>query len=319
MTMARLKTYSQSTPFRCLALYFLVVILASGDSLFSQDKKIALTFDDLPSLGPLGYWRPREISNVILRTLEQHGITAAGFVVEEKVDEDPSTFIVLEDWASRGHLLGNQTYADADFNELKVSDFLHHIADGQKYLLRLSRAHRFNHRYIRFPYLHQGNTESKRKDIDKRLYRGGYEIAHVTVKTSDYSFNALYIENEEDPETLERLKSIFLEHAGQGLDYAEGQSRKVFGRNINHILWLHCGAATAHFLGDLIQLLQERDYQFVSFLDALADPAFKSEDTYAGPDSLSFIDRVAATKGLFFDPKNGELSGTQIEARLDGR
>ncbi|MDA2924196.1 polysaccharide deacetylase family protein [Acidobacteria bacterium AH-259-L09] len=314
---ARSKQKSSLSP--CFTLLFLLFWSLSWSfptGLLAQDKKIALTFDDLPALGPFGFWRPREISNIILRTLEQRGIKAAGFVVEEKVDDEPSTYVVLLDWASRGHIVGNQTYSDVDLNQLSAEDFLHHVVDGQKYLRRASRTHRFNYRYLRYPFLHQGDTKRKKENVAKALYNGGYETAHVTVKTSDYRFNPIYIENEQDPQKIAQLKSIYLEHIGKALDYAESQSQNVFERNINHILWLHCGVATANFLEDLLEMLQNRGYQSVSFPEALADPAFTIEENYVGPLGLSFIDRVAASRGLPFDPEQGELSSREIEAGL---
>ena len=284
-----------------------------------QEKKILFTFDHLPAMRPLIFWRPREVSNMILRTLQKHRIKAAGFVVEEKIDDDRSTYVVLDDWASRGHIVGNQTYGNADLNLLSATDFLDHVQDGQKYLWRISRTHPFNFRYLRFPYLHQGNDERKKREVAKVLYNAGYEVAAVTVKTSDHHFNRPYVDNEQDLEKVARLKVIYLEHLSRALDYAESQSEKVFGRNISHILWLHCGLATAHFLDDLIARLKSRGYEFIGLTEALSDTAFQTEENYVGPLGLSFIDRVAATRGLPFDENSGELSSQEIEKRLNAQ
>jgi peptidoglycan/xylan/chitin deacetylase (PgdA/CDA1 family) len=294
----------------------LFLILFTWSQAQTPDRKIALTFDDLPGLGPSGYWRPREISRTILRTLADHRIQAAGFVVGEKIDEDLSNFVVVEDWAAQGHILGNQTHADVDLNELSADEFLEHLADGQNYLRRLSRAFEFDYRYLRFPFLHQGSTERQKNNVAKALHKADYKIGHVTVKTSDYRFNQFYVEREGDPEKLSQLKLLYLEHITQALDYAEIQSEAVFGRNINHILWLRCSLVTAQFLEDLIVQLADRGYQFISLPEALSDPAFQTEETYVGPLGLSFIDRVAATLGLPFDPKNGEITRRGLETLL---
>ncbi|MEE8349762.1 MAG: polysaccharide deacetylase family protein, partial [Acidobacteriota bacterium] len=294
----------------------LFLVLSSWSQAQTPNQKIALTFDDLPGLRPSGYWRPREISRTILRTLADHQIQAAGFVVGEKIDDDLANFVVIEDWASQGHLLGNQTHADVDLNELSSDEFLEHLNDGQNYLRRLSRAFDFNYRYIRFPFLHQGNTERNKNRVTKALYKADYQIAHVTVKTSDYRFNQFYVEREGDPKKLSQLKTLYLEHITQSLEYAESQSEKVFGRNINHVLWLRAGLATAQFLEDLIGHLSDRGYQFISLTEALLDPAFQTEETYVGPLGLSFTDRVAASRGLPFDSKNGEMSRRDLEKLL---
>ena len=279
-------------------------------------KTIVLTFDNLPGLHPLGFWTHREVSNTILRTLEKYNVKAAGFVVEEKIDEDPVTFIVLKDWIERGHILGNQTYSDVDLNDLSAKDFMHHVTDGQTYLKRILRMYSQKYLYLRYPFLHQGNTKRKKRRVTKALYRLGYDIAHVTVKTSDYRFNSFYIDNEQNHDQIVRLKSVYLEHIAQVLNYAESQSLKVFSRQIHHILRLHCGIATAQFLKDLIEILKGRGYGFIALDKALLDPAFQTKELYVGPGSLSFIDRVAATRGLDFDPQKGELSEADIKARM---
>jgi peptidoglycan-N-acetylglucosamine deacetylase len=297
----------------------LVLALLLTPALAREEKKIALTFDNLPAMKPLGYWTPREISNTILRTLEAHEIKAAGFVIGEKIDDDPSSFIVLEDWVSRGHILGNQTYSNVDLNELTPEDFLHHAGDGQKHLWSLSKRIKFNYRYFRFPQLHEGNTSGKKKDVRRALSSNGYEIVPVTVKTSDYRFNRPYLAGQSIPEKVADLRAAYLGHIGQMLDYAEKQSQAVFERQIPHILGLRGGIATASFLDDLVSMLKERGYVFVAMPEALADPAYQTPETYVGPLGLSFLDRVAATMNLPYDPDHGEVTDSATEVLLDER
>ena len=238
-------------------------------------------------------------------------------VVEERVEEDPSTFVILEDWIERDHVLGNNTFSHVDLHQLKRRDFLDHVRDGEIFLKKLSRLKRFNFRYLRFPYLHQGETLKKKKRIAKSLYRGSYEIAPVTIKMPDSKFNRIYLEVQDEEEPRDRLKKIYLDELKKAVEYGEKQSQAVFGRNIPHILWLRCAIATGAFLEDLIEQLQARGYSFVSFPEALSDPAYKTEELYAGPLGLSFIDRVAATRGLPFDPEHGELKEREIESRME--
>ena len=279
-------------------------------------KEISLTFERLPAMKPLGFWMPREISNMILRSLDRHGIKAAGFAVEEKIDDDPSSYVVLQDWAERGHVLGNNTYAYVDYNELSPDDFLVHVSDGQKYIRRATRATRANYRFLRFPQLHEGNTSSKKKDAAKRLSRGRYTVVPATVIVSDYNFNRVYVETDQGSEKLVQLEKIYLNHLTGSLEYAEGQSEKVFGRQIKHILRLHVGIATGSFIDSIIALLKDRGYEFVPLLDALSDPAYETEEEYVTPLGLSFIDRIAATRGLPFDPDHARLSLREIRSKL---
>ncbi len=295
-----------------------IALLAA--SLFALDdpsppsgKKILLSFDTLPAMKPMGFWAPREISNMILKALERNDIKAVGFVVAEKVEDDPTSYIVLEDWASKGHILGNQTFGNVDLNELSAEDFLQHAEDGQRPIWATAKKFRFNFRYFRFPQLHEGNTPGKKKDVRRALADGGYQIVPITVKTSDFRFNRPLIEKQKAQESLDELKAAYLRHIGTMLDYAEKQSKALFDRNITQILWLHAGIATATWLEDLIPMLRARGYEFVSLPDALTDPAFKTPETYAGPLGLSFLDRVAATRNLPYDQDYGEIKDPDIE------
>lgn len=281
-------------------------------------KEIALTFERLPAMEPYGFWTPREISNMVLRALEAREIKAAGFIVEEKIDDDPGSYIVLEDWFKAGHTLGNNTYSYVDFNEVSADDFVAHVADGQKYLRRVTRIERPLDRYIRFPLLHEGNTESKKKEVAKRLYRGGYLIAPATVIPTDYEFNHVYhdVSAADDPELLDHFKRLYLEHLSDCLDYAESQSEAVFGSQIKQIMRLHLGIATAILIEDTLKLLETRGFDFVSLEDALKDPLYKTEETYVGPLGLSFIDRVAATRGLPFEEDGCRTSRSRLRSTL---
>lgn len=282
-----------------------------------EARSIALTFNDLPGRGPFGFWRPREISNLILRTLEKHNAPAAGFVVQEKIEDDRTGLIVLDDWANRGFLLGNQSWGRADYNVLNFEDFWQHVMDGDKTIRALSLRHRIPYRFFRFPQLHQGNTSGKRKDAARALRRADYKVAHVTVKTSDHLFLAAFLAHEREPEAIAKLKALFLGHVSENLDYAERQSEAVFGRSIAQILLLRCTIATATFLDDLLTLLEQRGYSFVTLPEALKDPAYGTPEEYAGPYGLSFIDRVADGKDIPYDETQGDLESGDVERWLE--
>ena len=281
------------------------------------DKKIALTFEYLPFMKPMGYWRPREVSNLILRTLEKGDIPAAGFVIQEKLEEDPSTYVILDDWSSRKQTLGNQTWGNADLNELEAKHFIEHVADGQKLLRNISKAHPQNYRFLRYPNLHQGETEKKKNRVQKTMKRARYQTAHVSIKTATHFFNRPFVKTfEGPPEALDALKKRYLKHVLDSLDYSESQSQIIFGRNIAHVLQLHIGVTISTMLQPLIDALQERGYQFISLQEALKDPAYKTEETYIGPMGLTFIDRVAATRGVPFETESG-IDEKAIEEELD--
>lgn len=292
---------------RKLAVWVILLVccVALAASPAQAQGKIALTFDKLPYMKPLGFWRPREVIRMLIRSLEREKVPAFGFVVQEKVDEEKTGYIILEDWVAAGNGIGNMTWGNADLNELDDKQFLEHARDGQLLIRKLSNQYEFNFRYFRYPLLHEGNTEKKKKRVRKALDRGRYRIGHVSVKTGDFLFNAPYLSVEVEAPKLNQLRDRYLKHIDESLAYAERQSQAVFGRNISHILQLHIGIATASFLPELVAHLRERGYEFITLDEALQDPAYATEELYIGPLGLIFTDRVAATKGLPFDENSG--------------
>lgn len=294
-----------------------LLILSVSTPVKAQEKRISLTFERLPAMKPLGFFTPRELARLVIRSLREHDIQAMGFVINDKILDDQSSYVVLDDWLKAGHILGNNTATYMDFNEVPVKDFLQDIADGQRYIRQALRGldSDANYRFLRFPLLHAGDTLKKRRELLKRLDNASYRVVPVSVVTADYQFNWAYSRHGGDMATLNRLKQLYLAHIADALDYAESQSQAVLGRSVAHILQLHLGLATANFLPDALQLIHDRGYRFITVAEALADPAYAEPDTYVGPARLSHIDRMAAEKGLPFR-ESLEPSRREIEAAV---
>ena len=76
------------------------------------------------------------------------------------------------------------------------------------------------------------------------------------------------------------------------------------------------GVATSMMLKPLIEALKSRGYGFVNLVDALDDPAYSTLEEYVGPLGLTFIDRVAAIRGLPFDEGSG-VDSRSLEKELE--
>lgn len=283
----------------------------------ASTKQIALTFDKLPYMEPLGYWTPREVSNSVLRALTARNIEAVGFVVEEKLEQKPGSYVVLMDWVQKGQKLGNETFAYVDLNELQPRDFLAHVADGAKYTKRATHnMSGWQTRYFRFPMLHEGNTESKKKSVAGRLRGAGFVIVPATVLFNDYEFDHFFGDSVGETDGTRRLEQLYLDQLKKAVRYAEQQSTEVFGRQIPQILRLHLGLAAGNFIDAALGWLEQDGYTFTTVDAVLKDPAYASEEDYVGPLGLGFIDRVAATKGLSFDERAGEITRDEISRYL---
>ncbi len=302
--------------FRLVAIILIITVFIPSSAWAGE---ICLTFERLPFMEPLVYWTPREMSTLVLRELERRNILTIGFVQEEKLQDTPSSGVVLLDWAEKGHLLGNNTFSYVDFNELSVKEFLEHVADGQKSILRASRVSGKNFRYIRFPTMHLGDSESKRDKVAEILHRNGYVIFPATAIPYDFEFNWVFRDYVDNARAVELLREMYVEYVVECVRYAEEQARRVFDREIPQVLRLHLGIATAQFLPDLLDELEERGYTYISPEDVLENPVFGTEEKYAGPLGLSFTERVAAYREMEFNPDFWRLDRRDIREELGRR
>jgi hypothetical protein len=54
----------------------------------------------------------------------------------------------------------------------------------------------------------------------------------------------------------------------------------------------------AELMPELLGMLRRRGYRFVTLATALADPAYRSPDDYAGRNGFSWIHRWSKTRGM---------------------
>lgn len=293
-----------------------LLIMALFSPSLLMGGEICLTFERLPFMEPLVYWTPREVSQIVLRELEKREIESIGFVQEEKLLDEPSSGVVLLDWARAGHLLGNNTFSYVDFHELETKEFLEHVTDGQKSILRASRVSGKNFRYLRFPSMHVGNSESKREKISDTLYKNSYLVFPATVIPYDYEFNWVFRDYVDNLKALDLLEEMYIEYMMECMDYAEEQAERVFSREIPQVIRLHTGIATAQFLPSLLDALEERGYTFISPEEVLKNPVWETEENYTGDLALSFVDRVAFTRNIQFTPDFWEIDRRDIREAI---
>ena len=82
------------------------------------------------------------------------------------------------------------------------------------------------------------------------------------------------------------------------VEFYEGQSRGLFDREIPQVLLLHANALNANHLGELVTSFRQRGYQFIDLDTALEDPAYSSDDTYTGPEGITWLHRWAITRDV---------------------
>jgi peptidoglycan-N-acetylglucosamine deacetylase len=265
-----------------------------------QDRqgKVALTFDDLPSHGPVPAGRTRlEFMRDIVGALRAaHAPSVYGLVNAKGIDDAPENREILKLWREAGFLLGNHTLSHMDLHTHSVAEFeLDVLADEAT--LRDTMAGSDWH-WFRYPYLHMGDTAEKRQSAAAMLRRRGYRTAQVTINFDDWAYHGPYARcaGRDDQAAIAWLKESYLAQASAAIETSQKVAQLAYGRQINHVMLLHAGGFNAVMLPPLLALLKERGFQLVTLEEAESDPAYAAEPGV--PSGGTLLDEILAAKQI---------------------
>ena len=253
--------------------------------------KIAITFDDLPAHGPLppGVTRMDVITKIAAALKNAHVPPTYGFMNAGLVQEQPADKEVLTTWRSADNALGNHTWSHMNLNQHTAEEFENDFTRNETLLKELMGNQ--DYKWLRFPYLAEGDTPQKRAAIRKFLAERGYKIAGVTMSFGDYMWTDTYARcsTKGDSKAIAELRSSYLSAAAENADYSRQLAQLLYGHDIPYVLLMHVGALDAEMLPELLRLYQSMGFEFVSLPEAESAP-FYINDLHPGkadgPDSL---------------------------------
>ena len=286
-----------------LALFASILVLALCSS-SAPAQQIAFTWDDLPAHGqlPPGVTRVQVGKQLIAAMQAAHLPPAWGFVNGVHTVEEPGSTPMLKEWRDAGFSLGNHTWSHMSLNRSPLADWDADLAKNEPLLQSYMPAETW--RWVRFPYLDEGDTSDKRAAARQYLAAHGYKIAAVTMSFGAYLFNGPYARcvAKNDAAAIAQLEKTYLDAAADNLAFSRDLSQALFKRDIPYVLLMHVGAFDAHMLPRLIQLYQSRGVTFVSLEDAEKDPFYANDLDLLLPGSPDTLEGAMAARGLPFPP-----------------
>ena len=245
----------------------------------------------------------RNVTTGILQPLVRHGAPAAGFVtsknvfVEGQVDE---RLHALRAWLDAGATLENHSWSHRSFQKTPLDEYEDDALRGDLVPRMLMGERGKEPRHYRHPFNHTGPTRAARRNFERFIGEHGYVVTPFTVEHADYVFNSLYVSAlaNDDPEEAERIGRAYVEQLDVALDFAEGLSRETFTREIPQILLIHANDINGRYLGEMLERLVARGYEFVSLDQAVGDAAYSTRDEYVGPTGISWLHRWRHSLGL---------------------
>jgi peptidoglycan/xylan/chitin deacetylase (PgdA/CDA1 family) len=277
------------------------LVLAAG---LAWGQQMAVTIDDLPVHGPLPAGMTRlEIAQSILATLKREKMPPVyGFINAERVEEDPSTLGVLTAWRTARQPLGNHTWAHVDLNEESPEEFALEVLRNEPLLQSLMG--RQDWHWLRYPFLHEGDTLEKRRAVRAWAFAHQYKIAQVSMDFEDYLWNAPYARcvAKHDEASIQKLRATYLAVADQYYGVFRELSQLVYGRDMKYVLLMHVGAFDARMLPELLALYRAKGVRFISLPDAMSDPAYQDDPDIGEPGGGAFLELMIQKKKLKFPP-----------------
>jgi peptidoglycan-N-acetylglucosamine deacetylase len=265
--------------------------------------KVALTFDDLPLNGtqPAGVTQA-QIARDTLAVLKKHRVPSSyGFINAWKLEGNPDGALALRLWVEAGHPLANHTYTHLNLDKSSAEDFTKEILRNEPVLeLLMPPGGRHDFRWLRYPYLHEGDTLEKRRAVRAFLAEHHYRVAETTLDYEDYAWNSAYARclDKNDTAAIVWLRESYLATADEWMRTERELARQIWGRDINHVLLLHQGAFSAAILPDLFALLRKQGYQFVTLEEAQSDPVYAEDPDVAVPGGGTLIEHTMVKRGI---------------------
>ena len=286
---------------RSRALHLLITLIPLVSfALSASAQQIAFTWDDLPAHSALPPGETRvEIGRKLIAAMQaEHVPPVYGFVNGIAIDREPDSAPMLLDWRYAGFMLGNHTWSHMNLNTMDLIDWEADLRKNEPILDKYAAGNDW--RWLRYPFLAEGDTPEKRAEARTFLATHGYRIAAVTMSFGDYMWNEPYARcvAKNDDAAIAQLESSYLQAASSDVDFRRAMAKALFGHDIPYVLLMHIGAFDARMLPRLLKLYREKGFTFVTLEEAESDPFYASSVDPSLPDEPDSLEGAMTARHI---------------------
>jgi peptidoglycan/xylan/chitin deacetylase (PgdA/CDA1 family) len=281
-----------------LLLAILLVCFAAPAAANPEQKRIALSFDDVPRR-PGAFLTPDQRTHGIISGLAAAGVKGAVFFVTTGNLDKPEMKggeerIMM--YSGSGHVIANHSHGHRRLSQIPAEAYLEDI-DRASAWLRNRPGYR---PWFRFPFLDEGRADKAKRDAVRAGLAGrGLLNGYVTADGADWNLEALTIAAREAGKHMDMkaLRELYVETMVGAAEFYDGLARKTLGRSPAHVLLLHETDLAALFVADLVAGLRKAGWEIITVDEAFADPIAQAQpDTPSAQGTL--IEALAWEKGL---------------------
>jgi peptidoglycan/xylan/chitin deacetylase (PgdA/CDA1 family) len=286
---------------RALLIAALALTFA-GTAQAKEKPVIAFTWDDLPAHSTLPPGGTRvQVAADLLKAAARAKAPAFGFINgahAAPTANEPDSTPVLKMWRDAGQPLGNHTWSHINIASATPEQFEAEIAQNEPLLKALMGEHDW--RWLRYPFLSEGDTPDKRLAVRAWLAANHYKIASVTMSFGDYAFNEPYARcmAKGDQAAVADLEKRYMDAAAAVADRSRAMSKALYGRDIPYVLLMHAGAFDARMAPRLYKLYQDRGFGFTTLEKAESHPFYKTDLDPSLPPQPTTLEDAMKARGL---------------------
>lgn len=251
-------------------LWAALLVLAAP--LTAQEKRIALTFDDVPR-GAGAFFTPDARAKRLIAALREAGVAQAAFFVTTSGLDAPDGAggeARIAAYVAAGHVIANHSHAHMHLDATPAEDYL---ADLDRAAAWLNGRPGYRP-WFRFPFLDEGGRDAAKRDaVRAGLAARGLRNGYVTADGSDWHLEALTIEAARAGKVMDMaaLRKLYLQSQLGGIAYHEALARRTLGRLPPQVMLLHETDLAALFIADLVAELRKDGWTIITADEAYAD------------------------------------------------
>jgi peptidoglycan-N-acetylglucosamine deacetylase len=259
---------------RAVLLLLATYLLSSAGH---AEKRIALTFDDVPRMKG-AFFTPDERTAKLIAALKQAKVKQVALFVNPgrlATPDGQGGEARIAAYVAAGHVIANHSFSHPFLSKSTTADYLADIDKASEWLKG-----RAGYRpWFRFPYLDEGADDKVKRDaVRVGLQVRGLHNGYVTADGADYNLEALTVQASADGKVMdiEALRRLYVMSQMSAVDYHDEMARRTIGRSPTHVMLLHETDMAALFVGDFVTELRRRGWAIVTVDKAFADPISKA-------------------------------------------
>lgn len=282
---------------RLLRMVLLLLSIAAATAAHA-DKRIALTFDDVPRARGSTF-TPDQRAALLVSGLKQAKVRQAAFFVNPGNLASPDGLggeARISRYVSAGHVIANH-----GFSHLNLS-----LVSAQEYLADIDRAEAWlatkpgRRPWFRFPFLNEGRDDRAKRDaVRQGLASRKLSNAYVTVDAADWHIESLVSAAKAAGKTMDpvALRDFYVARHVEAANFNDELARKVLGRSPVHVMLLHESDVSATYIVQLVTALRKDGWAIETADIAFRDPIYRTQPEV--PVSTGTLtERLAWEKGL---------------------